>query len=218
MGKAEHGNLHLDTYIRKVLKQIHPAIGLDANALSVVNQLVTFVLGRIACVVSSLHSAVHHETITAREIETAVRIAFPVELGKHAVAAASNAATRYAMDATDGKKVMAQTRAGLQFPVTRIGRFMMAHVPFTRKSASAAVYLAAVAEYISAEILRLAGNAARDTKRQRITPRMIYMATAYDVELSGLFGGVIQFGGVLPNIHEALLHGKTSKKSKKRAE
>jgi histone H2A len=55
----------------------------------------------------------------------------------------------------------------------------------------------------------LAGNAARDNKRTRITPRHIQLAVRNDEELNKLLGGVtIASGGVLPNIHAVLLPKK----------
>ena len=69
--------------------------------------------------------------------------------------------------------------------------------------------MAAVMEYLCAEILELAGNAARDNKRSRITPRHIQLAIRNDEELNVLLGGVtISQGGVLPNIHPVLLPKK----------
>ena len=63
-------------------------------------------------------------------------------------------------------------------------------------------YLAAVLEYLCAEILKLAGNAARDNKKARIVPRHITLAVKNDKELNKFLGGVaIASGGVLPNIH-----------------
>jgi C-terminus of histone H2A/Core histone H2A/H2B/H3/H4 len=77
----------------------------------------------------------------------------------------------------------------------------------TRMGAGAPVYLAAVLEYLCAEILELAGNAARDNKKSRIVPRHITLAVKNDEELNKLLGGVtIASGGVLPNIHAVLLY------------
>jgi len=100
-------------------------------------------------------------------------------------------------------------RAGLQFPVGRISRFLRRGRYAGRVGGGAPVYLAAVLEYLAAEILELAGNAARDNKRTRITPRHIQLAVRNDEELNKLLGGVtIASGGVLPNIHAVLLPKK----------
>jgi histone H2A len=82
-----------------------------------------------------------------------------------------------------------------------------------RIGAGAPVYLAAVLEYLAAEVLELAGNAARDNKKTRIIPRHIQLAVRNDEELSKLLAGVtIAEGGVLPNIHSVLLPKKSGKK------
>ncbi|XP_053168493.1 late histone H2A.2.2-like [Hemicordylus capensis] len=101
-------------------------------------------------------------------------------------------------------------KAGLQFPVGRIGRFLRRGHYAERIGTGAAVYLAGVLEYLTAEILELAGNAAHENKRQRIGPRHIQLAVRNDEELNKLFSGVtIAEGGVMPNIHAQLLPKKS---------
>ena len=109
-----------------------------------------------------------------------------------------------------GKSTTKSVKAGLQFPVGRIGRYLKKGKYATRLGAGAPVYLAAVLEYLCAEILELAGNAARDNKKSRIIPRHVQLAVRNDEELNKLLGSVtIASGGVLPNIHAVLLPKKT---------
>ncbi|XP_043462987.1 histone H2A-like [Leptopilina heterotoma] len=104
-------------------------------------------------------------------------------------------------------------RAGLQFPVSRVHRFLRKGNYAKHIGAGAPVYLAAVMEYLTAEILELAGNAARDNKRSRIIPRHIQLAIKNDEEINQLLSGVtISQGGVLPHIHSVLLPKRTEKK------
>ena len=105
-------------------------------------------------------------------------------------------------------------RAGLQFPVGRIHRHLRKGNFATRIGSGAPVYLAAVIEYLTAEILELAGNAARDNKKARIIPRHLQLAIRNDEELNQVFAGItISQGGVLPNILSVLLPKKSSKAS-----
>ena len=112
-----------------------------------------------------------------------------------------------------GKSTTRSARAGLQFPVGRVARFLRKGRYSARVGGGAPVYLAAVLEYLSAEILELAGNAAHDNKKSRITPRHVQLAVRNDEELNKLLGGVtIAQGGVLPNIHAVLLPKKSGDK------
>ena len=109
------------------------------------------------------------------------------------------------------KRISSSSKAGLQFPVGRVNRLLKRGNYSRRVGAGAGVYLAAVMEYLAAEILELAGNAARDNKKKRVIPRHIQLAIRNDEELNKLLRGVtISQGGVLPNIQAVLLPKKSS--------
>ncbi len=117
------------------------------------------------------------------------------------------------------------SKAGLAFPVGRVHRLLRKGnyaqrvgagesfrfrysliIRVSNVSSGAPVYLAAVLEYLAAEILELAGNAARDNKKTRIIPRHLQLAIRNDEELNKLLGHVtIAQGGVLPNIHQSMI-------------
>ena len=104
------------------------------------------------------------------------------------------------------KAVSKSAKAELTFPVSRIAKNLRFMRLAKRLGAGGPVYLTAVLEYMAAEVLELAGNACRDNKKKRITPRHLVLAIRNDEELNKFLGGVtIAEGGVLPNIHQVLL-------------
>ncbi|XP_069562559.1 histone H2A-like [Brachyistius frenatus] len=108
------------------------------------------------------------------------------------------------------KSMSRSSRAGITFPVGRIHRLLRRGNYARRIGAGSSVYLAAVLEYLCAEILELAGNASRDNKKLRIAPRHILLAVRNDEELNKLLSEVtISEGGVIPNIQASLLPKKT---------
>jgi histone H2A len=160
-------------------------------------------------------------------VQTAVRLVLPGELAKHAVSEGTKAVTKYnaakpsartsqPAGRTSGKKHAGDShskafRAGLQFAVSRVREQLFSQIGGrSRKTDGAGVYMAAVVEYLVAEVLELAGNASRDNRRTRVIPRHIALAIMNDEELNMLVNGrgkrtVIPYGGVLPNIHAVLL-------------
>ena len=105
------------------------------------------------------------------------------------------------------RRMSRTTRAALILPVSRVHRHLKQGRYAGRISAGAPVFLTAVLEYLAAETLELAGGIAKDAKKKRITPRHLMFAMRNDEELNKLLGNItIPAGGVLPNIHSALLY------------
>lgn len=104
-------------------------------------------------------------------------------------------------------------KAGLQVPAARVKNMMRTACHQKRISPGAAIFVAAVLEYMSAEILELAGNAARANKRTTISNRHIALAIQQDEELDKLLTrhATIAGGGVVPHIHKSLVPKKKTK-------
>ena len=107
-------------------------------------------------------------------------------------------------------------KAGLIFPVGRVGSMLRGGRYAKRVGAGAGVYLAAVLEYLTAELLELAVKsiAQSSKKTKRITPRHVSVAVRHDDELGTLLKDVtVSRGGVIPNVNKIL--EKKKKGSKK---
>ncbi len=147
-----------------------------------------------------------------RDMESAVRSWFPGELAKHAVSEGSKAVSKFksspgpaaAPDSEGAKRSMAEA-AGLQnIPeqVALIAYRLTNDYPMTD---TAAVYLAAIMEYMAAECLELAGNCTKDLSEEAIGCRQLLLAVRGDEELDTIFEGCIfREGGIIPHIHKTL--------------
>ncbi|CAJ0930512.1 unnamed protein product, partial [Mesorhabditis belari] len=98
-------------------------------------------------------------------------------------------------------------RAGLVFPVTRVQKALKKKIGRS-VSGPAALYGAAIIEYLAAEILDLAASVAKDNKTKRVTPRHLVLAIRSDDELDQLCQGTIAGGGVIPHVHRFLMGNK----------
>lgn len=213
--KPQRNKPNLRVYIYRVLKQVHPDTGISCMAMNVVKDLVWDMFRRILKEAINITEIFNKKTLSSREVQTAVRLELPGELAKHAVSEGTKAVTKFCCFDNGGggggsggargksfrRKVTTSCRAGLQFPVGSMRAVMKRLFKF-RIGRGAPVYMTAVMEYLTAEVLELAGNAARDNRKRRITPRHLMLAIQNDQELGNMTRRCyVAQGGVLPNIH-----------------
>ncbi|XP_061493852.1 histone H2A-beta, sperm-like [Rhineura floridana] len=96
-------------------------------------------------------------------------------------------------------KTTRSCRAGLIFPVSRIDRFLRKGDYAERIGSGASVYMAAVLQYLTYDIVDTAGNIAENDNKRRIAPRHLQRAISNDSELHCLLGGItFPQGNTLP--------------------
>merc|ERR1711907_849964 len=93
--KKKKGVETYNSYIFKVLKQVHPDTGISKKAMSVMNSFINDIEGRISEEGGKLARYNKSKTLTSREVQTAVRLLLPGELAKHAVSEGTKAVTKY---------------------------------------------------------------------------------------------------------------------------
>jgi histone H3/H4 len=84
-----------NTYIYRVLKQVHPDMGISQKSMSIMNAFVHDIFERIAREASRLTSYNKLQTISSREIQTSVRLTLPGELAKHAISEGTKAVSKF---------------------------------------------------------------------------------------------------------------------------
>ncbi|KAK1321661.1 Histone H2B.3 [Acorus calamus] len=82
-------------YIFKVLKQVHPDIGISSKAMGIMNSFINDIFEKLAQEGSKLARYNKKPTVTSREIQTSVRLVLPGELAKHAVSEGTKAVTKF---------------------------------------------------------------------------------------------------------------------------
>ena len=82
-------------YVNRVLKQVHPQMGISSQAMTILNNLMNDMFEKLADEAAKLTAYTKHMTLTSREIQGAVKLVLPGELGKHAIAEGAKAVTNY---------------------------------------------------------------------------------------------------------------------------
>ena len=210
--------IQFDIYIRKVGRQVHPDTNVSNDFLNQTNRIIVRLGEKIAEKAFQLTEKEDRKTIDGREIQSAVRLIIPGELTKHAVSEGTKAVTKYgSADRGNKKKRKSNSKkAGLEFSVSRCKQFLK---KYNKKIGSTApVYLAAVLEYITAELLELSGNVSRDNRRSTMKIRDLYLAIDTDRELNDMMHRLnmgITGGGNTVHVEDAVIKAYENSKKKK---
>ena len=139
---------------------------------------------------STSHGSIHSlSTIRANNLERSFMINPPIE---------SLTISHRATPA--GRRTMS-SKAKLIFPVSRLKRYLREDRFATKISPKSCVYLAAVLEYLTAEILDISSEVATQHKKRRINPRYLTLGIKSDEEINRLLPKMtIKEGGVVPYI------------------
>ena len=212
--------VNFDNYINRVLKDVHFNIQLSENARSQICSFLCTVGTKVAQEATFLANTKFGKskedsklrTLTARDIQNAVILVIPGELAKFGVSAGTKAVTRFVSSGRGTKQnpVPATRRAGIIFPPS-LAEKIIRNNHCGKVGSTASVYLAAVLEYLCAEVLELSGNAVRDMNSSRITARSIATAIELDAEINQLIHDMnweVIGGGKIPNIYAVLLPKK----------
>ena len=82
-------------YIYRVLKQVHPEVGISKRSMQIMNSFIADIFEKISLEASKLVRYNKRHTLSSREVQTAVRLLLPGELAKHAVSEGTKAVTKY---------------------------------------------------------------------------------------------------------------------------
>lgn len=194
--------------ISKTLAKVHPTLGINKQARETLNNVFIDFTKRIAHIANEIRIIAKIKTISSREIQGACRMLLPGELAKHAVKKGTDSVTRYSAEydmkksSGDGKVRRKTELAGLIWTPPRVHRLLKREIGANaRLGTTAAIYLAGVMEYLAGEILSMAGNACKDLKVVRITPRHIMLAIRGDEQFDYMFkANYVIGGGVVPRL------------------
>jgi histone H2B len=94
--KRQHKRVQsYSTYIVRILKQVHPTIGISKRSVSIMNSLVNDTFEKVASEAGRLVRYNNKGVLGSREVQTAIRLVLPGELAKHAVSEGTKAVTKF---------------------------------------------------------------------------------------------------------------------------
>lgn len=207
--KKKKKNHYFEIFISKVLKQISADTYLTINTKQQLNSFLCILCKYIATCAIDLTIYIKKKTISEKEINGAISMIITGELLDNSISEGNKAVNNYKNSNEKGSK---KNKSGIIFPPSIVEKFLR-NFGYSKilVTESAPIYLAAVLEYLTYEILDLSSNYCKDNKRKRITVRDLEIVVKNDDELNILLKKInVSFlgGGVIPFIHPSLLNKK----------
>lgn len=179
--------VNLQTYIRKIAKQIHPDLRVSAEFTTVVNNMINALGKKLLITAIAIKKNAGRVELQAKDIKAATEVVLLPDLYEYATRNATKAVTIASSGKIEGRRVTRTEEAKLTLSVPRVETFMRDNIPKragrTRISKYAIVYLTAVLEYIAAETCELSGNEAIRNKKVTMTKTHYNTVSAKDVSL-----------------------------------
>ncbi len=186
MSKASTTIPSYKVYLRSLIKENGTGVGqiaspqLNAMVVDLINRICTEILLAKASTRNKI------KTVQPNDVQTAIRLMYPGELARHAIAYGTKAVSKFQAAESTGNRT---TFTEFRFGVGRIERHMRLQLGAGgRISKTAPLYVADAVGYVMSEIIGMASNSARDRKAVRINSRDIFLAIQNDSELQKLFG------------------------------
>jgi histone H2A len=211
-----------DTFIEQLKKAVSPDNGMTEEAKSTFDNFIKMVINKINHHTDIVlrHTKVGQKTkstVTAREVKSAVWLTVKGQLAEIAVEQGEKAVLNFNAYKSGGETSSIQSKADLYFPVTRIKeRFMRTQLSANRIGNDAAVFLTAVVEYLTGELVKLSAKQADMEKKKRIKEKHIKRAVLSDLELHELTEDAVIGGGTLPPVRKPKTSAKRKSGSPKR--
>lgn len=213
-------------YIQRTLKSVLPALHITKSGLEALDSLIRTTAKQMVDRSLVLTTEGGKKTLSLPEVKASLSLTFPSELAARSDTFANNAAANFVQSEAEreksetSEKVQAQTResrCGLIFSVSAAEKYLRlhGHNGYNHVSATAPVYLAAVLQFLTEEVIRLTGVEVATNGKITMSVRHLFLALSKDAQLSRLISTlrlVFLEGGVEPHIEEKFLEKKKRKR------